>query len=155
MPNEYRPPVKQPCSACPFRRASLPGWLGAGSPESFLDCMQRDEPLPCHQTIDYADSRWLEKWTLQETGSMCAGALVFMSNRAQRPRNPTFPILPPDRKTVFANSLEFIHHHREAAVHSWEDEDQNEGAQLQAKLIRHAAEHAGQPLVNFKRRRSP
>lgn len=33
----------------------MPGWLGAGSPESFLDCMQRDEPLPCHQTIDYDD----------------------------------------------------------------------------------------------------
>lgn len=146
----YRPPVKQPCNSCPFRRASMPGWLGAGSPESFLDCMQRDEPLPCHQTIDYGDKRWLEGWTAQETGSMCAGALVFMANKLQTPRTRGFPTMPPDKVEVFANSLEFVRHHREAAVRSWNDANQKEGAQLQRELVRRGAEACGQPIVDFK-----
>lgn len=146
----YRAPTKQPCSDCPFRRKSMPGWLGAGSPESFLDCIQRDEPLPCHQTIDYDDPAWLEKWTAQEGGSMCAGALVFMANKLQRPKTRGFPTMPPDKDQVFANSLEFVRHHREASVRSWNDDDQNDGAKLQRELVRRGAEARGQPIVDFK-----
>lgn len=150
---KYAPPVASPCSACPFRRKSMPGWLGAGSPESFLDCMQNDEPLPCHKTIDYDDPRWEEKWSAQQTGSMCAGALIFMANKMQRPRTPGFPTLAPDQTNVFANSLEFVRHHREAAVHSWKDEEQSEGAQLQRELIKHAVEAQAKPPAR-KRKRS-
>lgn len=149
----FRPPTKQPCNSCPFRRKSTPGWLGAGSPESFLDCMQRDEPLPCHQTVDYDDKLWLEKWVAQESGSMCAGALVFMANKLQRPRNREFPTMPPDKAEVFSNSLDFVRHHREAAVHSWDDGAQTEGAQLQRELIKRAAESFGQPIVDRKNKR--
>lgn len=151
----YRPPTPKPCSDCPFRRASMPGWLGAGSPESFLDCLQRDEPLPCHQTIDYDDPRWLEKWNAQQGGSMCGGALIFLANKLQHPRTRGFPTLPSDRVTVFSDSLEFVRHHREAPVHSWDDDGQNEGAQLQRELVRHAAEAAGRPIVDFGRRATP
>jgi hypothetical protein len=153
MASPYRSPVKQPCNDCPFRRASMPGWLGAGSPESFLDCLQRDEPLPCHQTVDYEDPLWAEKWSAQEVGSMCAGALVFMANKMQRPRSREFPTMPPDKVVVFANSVEFVRHHREAAVRSWEDVDQNEGAQLQRELVKRAAENAGSPIVDYKNKR--
>jgi len=149
----YRPPTGQPCSDCPFRRRSMPGWLGAGSPESFIDCMQRDEPLPCHQTIDYGDPSWLEKWSAQEGGAMCAGALIFLANKMQRPRARGFPTLPPDKASVFANSIEFVRHHREAAVHSWDEGDQSEGARLQQNLIGRAAEKLGEPIVDFRNRR--
>lgn len=152
-PQTYRPPTKQPCSDCPFRRKAMPGWLGAGSPESFLDCMQRDEPLPCHQTIDYDDPRWLEKWSAQEDGSICAGALIFMANKMQRPRSREFPTMPSDKDAVFSNSLEFVRHHREASVHSWDDGAQTEGAQLQRDLIQRAAKTAGQPIVDFKNKK--
>jgi len=145
----YRPPTKQPCSDCPFRRKAMPGWLGAGSPESFVDCMNRDEPLPCHQTIDYDDPDWLAKWSAQENGSMCAGALVFMANKLQRPKAPGFPTLPPDKTNVFANTIEFVRHHREAGTHSWDDDEQNEGARLQREIIRRGAESMGQPIVDF------
>lgn len=150
---DYRPPTKQPCNSCPFRRKAMPGWLGAGSPESFLDCLQRDEPLPCHQTIDYDDPKWLEKWAAQETGSMCAGALVFMANKAQRPRDREFPTMPQDKAEVFSNSLEFVRHHREAAVHSWDDVIQTDGAQLQRELVKRAAAASGQPIVDRKNKR--
>ncbi len=147
----YRPPTKQPCSDCPFRRKAMPGWLGAGSPESFLDCMQRDEPLPCHQTIDYGDPRWLDKWIAQENGPMCGGALIFMANKLQRSRDREFPTMPPDKTEVFSDSLEFVRHHREAAAHSWDDDAQNEGAQLQRELVRRAAAARGEPIVDRKR----
>jgi hypothetical protein len=130
----------------------MPGWLGDGSPESFLDCMQRDVPLPCHQTLDYDDPHWAEDWENQQGSSrMCAGALIFMANRGQRPRTREFPTMPPDKAGVFANSLEFVRHHREAAVHSWDDGDQRESAQLHRELVKRAAENRGNPIVNFKR----
>lgn len=144
-------PTLKPCSDCPFRRKAMPGWLGGGSPESFIDCMQRDEPLPCHQTIDYDDEHWLAKWMLQRnTGKMCAGALVFMANKLQKSHVPGFPTMPKDPANVFSNSVEFVRHHREAGTHSWDDDEQNEGAQLHRELIKRAAEHAGQPIVDYK-----
>ena len=152
---KYREPCAKPCSNCPFRRESMPGWLGAGSPESFIDCIQRDEPLPCHPTIDYDDRHWLAKWMAQgdDTGSICAGSLIFMANKLQRPHDPAFPTMKADRETVFSNSIEFVRHHREAAVRSWDDEDQNDGAQLHRKMIADAAMRVDKPIIDFLHKR--
>ncbi len=150
----YRPPVAKVCNDCPFRRKAMPGWLGAGSPESFIDCMQRDEPLPCHQTIDYDDPHWLAKWMKQREGNMCAGALTFMANKIQRPHDPSFPTADKDHENVFSNSVEFVRYHREAAVHSWNDDEQNDGAQMHRELIAEAATRIGQPIGDFKNRKS-
>lgn len=151
----FRPPVAKPCSDCPFRRKAMPGWLGGSSPEGFIDCMQRDEPLPCHQTVDYDDPNWLVKWMKQggDTGNVCAGALIFMANKCQRPHDPNFPTMEPDHGAVFSNSVEFVRFHREAPVHSWDDDEQNEGAQLHRRLIADAAQRMGQPIVDFKDRK--
>lgn len=156
MITKYVESAAKPCSDCPFRRNAMPGWLGESSPEGFLDCIQRDEPLPCHQTINYEDPDWLVKWSRQRnTGRMCAGSLIFMANKAQRPHDPTFPTMPADKATVFANSVEFVRHHREAAVHSWDDATMSDGAQLQRELIRRAAVHMGQPIVDLKNAARP
>lgn len=159
---KYVEPVSKVCNDCPFRRKSVAGWLGHSSPEGFIDCMQRDEPLPCHQTIDYDDPDWLTKWTRQEAtgrfhGQMCAGSLIFMANKLQRPHTEGFPTLPRDMENVFSNSVEFVRHHREAAVRSWDDDDQDEGARLHREMIKHAAERMKQPIVDFKnkKRRAP
>jgi hypothetical protein len=147
-------PVPKICNDCPFRRKSAPGWLGNSSPEGFIDCIQRDEPLPCHQTIDYDDPHWLAKWMRQrDTGRMCAGALTLMANKLQRAHTPGFPTMPRDVENVFSNSVEFVRHHREAAVHSWDDDDQNDGAQLQRMLIERAAEVMGQPIEDFNNKK--
>jgi hypothetical protein len=153
MTNEFRPPVPKVCNDCPFRRKAMPGWLGHGSPESFIDCMQRDEPLPCHQTIDYDDRHWLAKWMAQgdDTGQMCAGALTFLANKLQ---HHPFQKMGKDHETVFSNTIEFVRHHREAAVRSWDDEDQNEGAQLHQRLIADSAKRMDQPIVDFKERKT-
>lgn len=151
--SQYRSPVAKPCSDCPFRRKAMPGWLGASSPEGFIDCMQRDEPLPCHQTIDYDDPKWLVKWMQQRenTGSMCAGALIFMANKLQ---HHPFQKMQPDHENVFSNSVEFVRHHREAAVHSWNEYDQNPFAQMHREFVADAAKRMGQPIVDFKARQA-
>jgi hypothetical protein len=131
----------------------MPGWLGASSPEGFIDCMQRDEPLPCHQTIDYDnDPHWLMKWMQQRgTGKMCAGALVFLANKLQ---HHPFQKMAKDHETVFSNTIEFVRFHREAAVHSWDEDSQNDGAKLHRHLVTGAAERMGQPIVDFKERKA-
>jgi len=132
----------------------MPGWLGGSSPEGFIDCMQRDEPLPCHQTIDYDNNpHWLVEWMHQKIGNICAGSLIFMANKIQRPHDRNFPTMAPDHETVFSNSVEFVRYHREAPVHSWTEDEQNEGAQLHKHLIAEAAKRMGQPIIDFKDRK--
>lgn len=110
--------------------------------------MQRDEPLPCHQTIDYDDEHWLAKWMLQhDTGKMCAGALIFLANKLQR--HP-FQKMEKDHENVFSNTLEFVRHHRGSCVQSWDDSEQNEGAQLHRQLISDSACRMGQPIIDGK-----
>lgn len=148
---QYRPPVAKPCSDCPFRRKAMPGWLGASSPEGFIDCMERDEPLPCHQTIDYDNNpHWLVEWMHQKTGNMCAGALIFMANKVQQ--HP-FQRMSKDHENVFSNTIEFVRYHREAGVHSWDEDDQNDGAKMRRQLITDSAKRMGQPIVDFKARK--
>jgi len=148
----YRPPVPQVCNDCPFRRKAMPGWLGASSPEGFIDCMERDEPLPCHQTIDYDNNpHWLVEWLHQKTGHMCAGALQFMANKVQQ--HP-FQRMEKDHDNVFSNTVEFVRFHRESAVHSWDEDDQTEGAKMRRQLIADTAARMKQPIVDFKNRKS-
>ena len=143
---KYVAPTKVPCNDCPFRRKSMPGWLGAGSPESFVQCINTDGPLPCHQTIDYEDPRWKEKWAAQEGGSMCAGALILTANMLKSPRDRDFPRMPKDTQVVFPTAMEFVRHHREARTQSWDDDEQSDESKWLRKVFRDAAKAAGQPL---------
>lgn len=78
-------------------------------------CHNHCQPV-CHQTIDYDDPHWAKEWADQQgPGRMCAGALIFMANKMQHARTREFPKMPPDKVGVFANALEFVRHHREAA----------------------------------------
>lgn len=47
---------------------------------------------------------------------------------------------------------EFVRHHRESVICSWNDDDQNEGAQLHRELIKRAAKSLKQPIVDFKQK---
>lgn len=104
-----------------MRRKSIPGWLGRAQPEGFIASLFRDEPLPCHPTIDYDDPDWREKWFAGETGEMCRGALVLLANMVKLPRSKAIPVVDPDTETVFETAKEFIDHHRSSPVRSWED----------------------------------
>jgi hypothetical protein len=96
------------------------GWLGANTPQALIVEISLERPLPCHPTIDYDDPYWLEKWTAQQIGRICAGSLIMAANMGKLARDRTFPRLPPDDRAVFKNHLEFIAHHEGAGVRSWE-----------------------------------
>lgn len=98
----------------------MPGWLGAATPESFVVEISMERPLPCHPTIDYDDPAWFDAWNCQEIGRICAGSLIMSANMCKIPRDPKFPRLPRDPQTVFATHLEFLRHHNDAPVKSWE-----------------------------------
>lgn len=117
---KYREPTKAPCNDCPFRKKAMPGWLGAASPQDFIDSILHEDPLPCHQTINYDDPDWKAKWESAKTGKMCAGALIHSANIAKAPRDPAFPRMPADRETVFATPRDFLHFHESARVRSWQ-----------------------------------
>ena len=119
-------PCEKPCGECPFRRASMPGWLGSNAPADFIVAITTEQPLPCHSSIDYDDPEWRDKFMAGNVGRLCAGALIMSANMCKRPRDPKFPQRPADRELVFANHLEFMAHHEDAPVRSWETEDSHE-----------------------------
>jgi len=126
MPASYRPACDKPCKECPFRRKAMPGWLGRGTPQSFVIEISLERPLPCHLTIDYEDKNWLKKWEGQRIGSICAGSLIMSANMAKLPRDPGFPRMKSDHDLVFSSPHEFITHHENAQVRSWESDDSYE-----------------------------
>lgn len=85
----------QPCSDCPWARASLPGWLGGASVEEWLTAAHGEEIIPCHTLV----------------GPQCAGAAIYRRNVAKLVRDPEALKLPADRTLVFASKAEFTQHH--------------------------------------------
>lgn len=87
---------KSPCSDCPFRRDSVPGWLADMTPGEYLALAHSDEKVECH--------------VLQT--QQCAGLAIYRRNVAKKPRDPEVLILPANQRDVFGNPVEFIAHHQ-------------------------------------------
>lgn len=84
-----------PCSDCPWRRDSAPGWLGSMTPREWTDAAHHSNTLvDCH--------------TMR--GAQCAGIAIYRRNVCQRVDPPSIR-LEADRETVFANRMEFESHH--------------------------------------------
>lgn len=146
-----RPQQPKPCGACPWRRSSLPGWLGASSPEGFVATLILDvEPLPCHSTIDYNRPDWHSRWMrgTDKRAKLCAGAAIAARNtlRCLKHHAP----VEPDRETVFATFAEFIEHHRAAPVHSWHDAPPGHPERMSVDRVR---EYVGLPVLADSRTR--
>lgn len=122
----YRPACTRPCSECPFRRKSTPGWLGAATPQSFIIEISMERPLPCHTSIDYEIDDWSSAWATQQIGLICAGSLILSANMSKLPRDRMFPRMRRNTKLVFSNHIEFIKHHEAAPVRSWETKERRE-----------------------------
>lgn len=114
--------LTEPCSQCPFRRASAPGWLGPWEPTELLASLAV-QAFPCHPTIKH-DGQDVNDPTLEG----CAGAAIFLNNKREKSRCGWTLVHQaavegvPDtvRASVFANRQEFVNHHASAAVKSWE-----------------------------------
>jgi len=104
----------------------MPGWLGNNTPQSLIIEISMERPLPCHTSIDYEQKNWLRQWERQRIGFICAGSLIMMANMCKLPRDPAFPRMKPDRALVFSRPNEFIEHHENASVRSWETDESYE-----------------------------
>lgn len=92
-----------PCSECPWRRNSAPGWLGSEqTPEEWVRTAHRDDTVECHV----------------HAPSLCAGIAIYRTNVAKQLRDVSVPRLPGDKVSVFATPAEFIRHHRQGVVSS-------------------------------------
>lgn len=107
-------PLKKPCNQCPFRRRSLPGYVGADTPEHFIATTLSDVAMPCHSTIDYEDPDWEDSLAADGSARHCAGAAILFANKFKLSRDRTRPSLPADTKNVFKNEVEFLDHHSAA-----------------------------------------
>lgn len=98
MQDETRPDA---CSKCPFRRNSLPGYLGASSyqlREFLVQPYHIYIGMPCHMDVDW------EQYPIKlDHARHCRG----YKQRAEMVRQ-----VEPDPERFFANQQEFIEHHR-------------------------------------------
>lgn len=106
---------RSPCRECPFKKESLPGYLGAasGNPREFLTPHWVFEVrLPCHLTVDWEDNDWQE---VSQKAPLCQGLLIMMKNAGKLPRNPeianTVRETDANREDVFSFPHEFEKHH--------------------------------------------
>lgn len=114
----------KPCSECPFRRKAPAGWLGASTPEEFIDTTLDDHLMPCHKTVDYEKEGWQEDMVEPDSKVQhCAGARIFYTNTCKRSKNPLVMYLEqhgmvrlPRSPDVFTNRAEFLEHHMKLAL---------------------------------------
>ena len=100
--------MKHPCSECPWRRKSAPGWLGSQfTPEEWVELAKSDHIIPCHKEMERSDAQ-------------CVGAAMFRANICKVPRDRNAIDSEPNKVTVFANGNEFVEHHRKYGLVSSE-----------------------------------
>ncbi len=109
-----KPPTPKPCDRCPFRRKSLPGYLGASTPLDFINTTMGDVPMPCHSTVDYEEPDWEDQCTPDGSARHCAGAAIFFANQSKLSRDRARVRLSADRVGVFSNRIEFLDYHQSA-----------------------------------------
>lgn len=106
--------LKKPCNECPFRRRSLPGWLGPWEPrELLLSISMSAIPFTCHQTIPEDPEADIDEM------QMCAGAAIFLTNKLEVYRGADgaryqeeMKSVPDEvKRSVFDSSAEFVDHH--------------------------------------------
>jgi hypothetical protein len=87
---------KKPCADCPFARKAIRGWLGNYTVEQWVAMVHGEAFINCHCT----------------TNQQCAWAAIFRSNVHTVCRDATYLSLPHDTALVFADTQEFVEHHK-------------------------------------------
>lgn len=106
------------CKQCPFRRKSLPGYLGDASydPHGFLaPHYHGDVRLPCHMKVNWNNKAKTAKHV--DTAPLCRGFVIFMKNNVKGCENEevreAVKTVKEDRVNIFSWFTEFIDHHKE------------------------------------------
>mgnify|MGYP001618446155 CR=1 FL=1 len=78
--------VKKACNECPFRKTSLPGYLGPWpGPNELLDQAFSETGFVCHKTI-VRDERTLQ--FKEKKFRLCAGSLICANKTSKIFRDP-------------------------------------------------------------------
>ena len=107
---EFPPNTLQPCSECPWRRRSAPGWLGPMTAQQWIGTVHSDAPIACHMTVTEVDEEGHGDWAADGI-RQCRGAAMFRANVCKNPRHEHIETGPHDTVRVFANNNEFLEHH--------------------------------------------
>lgn len=104
-------PCTKPCNDCPWRKVSLPGWLGPMPAADWIRLASSDEPIACHTTID-ADENGEGDWSNPRM-RQCAGAARYRRNMGKLVRNETDAsnFVEADREAIFTSPVQFMEHH--------------------------------------------
>ena len=115
-----------PCNECPFRKKSIPGWLGGGDPTDFVQDTMNDALMPCHTDKNFIKARdtdhtpeEFQEALLNGPIQHCAGARIFFKNQCKMSSNQIFmkaqaagKVKPVEKNPdVFSWRHEFIAHH--------------------------------------------
>ena len=98
-----KPPARGPCDECPWSRTSARGWLGPSTADEWVALAHSDEPIACHLTIKDEDDL--------DAMRHCAGADIYRSNVAKRPRCLDHEQLGRNPVAVFDSPMQFKEHH--------------------------------------------
>lgn len=94
-----------PCDECPFRKNSIPGWLGAETAESTFHHVTNEGDFACHKTRSKPLSLM----------SRCKGSLLFLKKACKSPKyNEELKVALKKEKGDTSNILlvnEFFNHH--------------------------------------------
>lgn len=106
--------MRKPCKECPYRKDSMPGYLGESSynPNEFLSQLELPNLHPCHMQVD-----WDSEENNIDKADVCAGAMQFCKNTMKMLRNPSLEKIRQkmtvDSSIVFDRRYEFINYHSE------------------------------------------
>jgi hypothetical protein len=74
--------LAKPCNDCPFRKNSLPGWLGPWeTPLELHRFVMAENEFPCHKTMtdEFGDD------VPEHKQSYCRGAILYMKKNSKMP----------------------------------------------------------------------
>lgn len=120
---------KKPCSECPFRKKSLPGYVGGHKDiYEIYEYAQYDVKFPCHMSVtkvqkemalqheqdDDLDVNHINAEVI-EKAMHCTGSLIFMNNIIKSSRDPKTRELQKQlgkSSEVFQSAHEFLRYHK-------------------------------------------
>lgn len=76
------------CRECPFRAASLRGWLGPHTIEYFEDLIARDVGFICHTDVGRKLARDMSEDEIKIEGQHCVGMLRYLNGMLKLSRDP-------------------------------------------------------------------
>ena len=107
--------TRKPCSECPFRKRSLPGWLGPWKLDDFTNVrsgiIHGETRFVCHETV--TDD---QEGELRAGNLVCTGSLICRNRSCKSSREPEMAALERDVREHEAvpdimNAWEFEEHH--------------------------------------------